>query len=90
MADPLSKTVESLKFKYLLIAGVDASLLLIPKRRSMVKLFAERLVDEVGEEAGSAPYVFDALWNDRLEMSFCNLAVRLYDGDDLAVGNSMQ
>ena len=85
----LASRIASLKFKYLLQAGSDATLLLIPKRKTILKQFCEDLNQETFGECGSSAYVFDCLWNQRREMSFCDLEVRLYNGDDLAVGSDM-
>lgn len=89
-ADSLIKTIDSLKFKYLLVAGVDATMLLLPKRKSFVKTFCEDLAYITGGEAGNAPLIFDRIWRQRAECSFRDLEVRLYDGDELAVGCGME
>lgn len=83
----LTETVNRLKFKYLLQAGVDATHLWVPRRRSIMKRFCEDLVDEIGaSETGSVPYVFHCLESGEREFSFCDLTVRTYSGDDLGVG----
>lgn len=86
----LSERIESLKFKYQLQAGIEPTLLLLPKRKDFVKWFADALIAAEGaENTGSAPEVFDALWNNRKEAFYCGLEIKLYDGDDLAVGHTM-
>lgn len=82
----LIAAVDSLKFKYLLQAGTDATLLLIPKRKAFVKQFCEDLSYLTGGEAGSAPLIFDRIWRQGQECGFRDLTVQLYSGEDLAVG----
>lgn len=89
-AESLVKTVDSLRFKYLLMAGVEPTLLLLPKRKSFVKTFADDIAYLTGGEAGDAPLIFDRIWRQKAECGFRDLKVQLYDGDDMAVGNPLQ
>lgn len=81
----LSARINSMKFEFAIAAGHDAEVLLLPRTQGIVKLFAEDLVDEVGDEAGSPAYVYHCLWTAERDMEFCGLRVELHDGDDLAM-----
>ncbi len=89
MSDKLIAAIDSLKFKYLLQAGVEPTLLLLPKRRSFIKQFADDLSAVTGGEAGTPAFIFDRLWREKAECSFRGLSVRTYDGDELAVGSAL-
>jgi hypothetical protein len=87
----LIERINTLKFKYKLQStyGEEATLLLVP--RSDLRKFCNALVDELGaEETGPAHHVYHFLSTGEREMSVCDLDVRLYEGEDLAVGNPVQ
>lgn len=83
----LSEKLNSMKFEYKMASPLgtpEPSVFLIPRRKDIVKMFVEDLVNELGEETtGSKPYVFHCLWTGENEMTFCDLRIELHDGDDV-------
>lgn len=86
----LIERINSMKFKYKLQSeyGEDATLLLVPRKPSELRRFCGALVDELGaDETGPAHHVYHFLSTGERTMNVCDLEVRLYDGDDIGVGN---
>ena len=83
--------INSLKFKYKLQStyGEEATYLFVPRKE--LKKFCGALVDELGAaETGPAHHMYHFLSTGERQMHVEGLEVRLYDGDDLGVGNNVQ
>ena len=81
----LGEVVQRLVFEFGLRTGMQANMILVPKRKDHVKLFAEGLAEDT-PEAGSAPFIFDQLWRLERPCKFMGLEVYISNEvDDLTV-----